>query len=115
MLAVKSLVSAHKYIPTVIFDEIDTGVSGEVAAKVGRILQAMSGAIQVISITHLPQIASRATQHLFVFKDEQAERTRSSMRQLDKKERLQEIAKMISNDVVTDEALSAARTLMAQE
>lgn len=115
MLAVKSLVSAHKYIPTVIFDEIDTGVSGEVAAKVGRILQAMSGAIQVISITHLPQIASRATQHLFVFKDEQAERTRSSMRQLDKKERLQEIAKMISNDVVTDEALSAARALMAQE
>ncbi len=115
MLAVKSLVSSHRYIPTVIFDEIDTGVSGEVAAKVGRILQTMSEEVQVISITHLPQIASRAAQHLFVYKDEQAERTRSSMRLLNQAERTQEIAKMISNDRVTDEALSAARALLSQE
>lgn len=115
MLAVKSLVSSHRYIPTVIFDEIDTGVSGEVAAKVGRILQAMAHKIQVISITHLPQIASRASQHLFVFKDDGAERTRSSMRLLSETDRLHEIAKMMSNDVVTEEAISAARALIQQD
>jgi len=113
MLAVKSLVSAYQYIPTVIFDEIDTGVSGEVASKLGRILQQMAQGVQVISITHLPQIASRANDHYFVYKDESATRTRSMMRKLDEKERISEIAKMLSNDYVTEEALQAAKALIS--
>ena len=112
MLSIKSAVSSYNYIPTLIFDEIDTGVSGEVAAKIGGIMRQMGDALQLISITHLPQVASQAEHHYFIYKDNEGERTQSHIRLLDSKERIQEIAKMLSNDRVTPEALRAAEVLL---
>ena len=112
MLSIKSAVSSYNYIPTLIFDEIDTGVSGEVAAKIGGIMRQMGGALQLISITHLPQVASQAEHHYFIYKDNEGERTQSHIRLLDSNERIAEIAKMLSNDQVTPEALRAAEVLL---
>ena len=112
MLSIKSAVSSYNYIPTLIFDEIDTGVSGEVAAKIGGIMRQMGIALQLISITHLPQVASQAEHHYFIYKDNEGERTQSHIRLLDSKERIQEIAKMLSNDQVTPEAIKAAEVLL---
>ena len=112
MLSIKSAVSDYNYIPTLIFDEIDTGVSGEVAAKIGGIMQQMGNALQLISITHLPQVASQAEHHYFIYKDNEGERTQSHIRLLDSSERIGEIAKMLSNDKITPEALKAAEVLL---
>ena len=112
MLAIKSAVSSYNYIPTLIFDEIDTGVSGEVAAKIGNIMLLMGKSLQLISITHLPQVASQAEHHYFIYKDNEGERTQSHIRLLDSAERIGEIAKMLSNDKVTPEALKAAEVLL---
>ena len=112
MLAIKSLVSGQKYTPTLIFDEIDTGVSGEIAAKVGRIMSTMSKKVQVISITHLPQIAGKANQHLLVYKIEGQVRTTSEIVQLNDVQTIEEIARMLSDDVITDASRSAARELI---
>jgi DNA repair protein RecN (Recombination protein N) len=112
MLSVKSAVSSYNYIPTLIFDEIDTGVSGEVAAKIGNIMWQMGQSLQLISITHLPQVASQAAHHYFIYKDNEGERTQSHIRLLDSEERITEIAKMLSNDKVTPEALRAAEVLL---
>ena len=112
MLSIKSVVSQHNYIPTLIFDEIDTGVSGEVAAKIGGIMQEMGSSLQLIAITHLPQVASKATHHYFIFKDNEGLRTQSHIKVLSKDERVTEIAKMLSNDKVTPEAIKAAEVLL---
>jgi len=112
MLSIKSAVSSYNYIPTLIFDEIDTGVSGEVAAKIGGIMQQMGHSLQLISITHLPQVASQAEHHYFIYKDNEGSRTQSHIRALNAEERVGEIAKMLSNDKVTPEALRAAEVLM---
>ena len=112
MLAIKSAVSDYNYIPTLIFDEIDTGVSGEVAAKIGGIMQQMGHSLQLISITHLPQVASKAEHHYFIYKDNNGARTQSHIRLLKAEERIAEIAKMLSNDSVTPEALRAAEVLL---
>lgn len=112
MLAIKSVAAESSYIPTLIFDEIDTGVSGEVASKLGDIMQKMGESLQIISITHLPQIASKAKNHFFVYKDEDNEKTRSCIRQLSHDERVTEIAKMLSNDKITPEAIRAAKVLI---
>jgi len=112
MLSIKSVVSQYNYIPTLIFDEIDTGVSGEVAAKIGSIMQGMGSALQLIAITHLPQVASKAAHHYFIYKDTEGERTQSHIKLLSNNERVTEIAKMLSNDKVTPEALKAAEVLM---
>ena len=112
MLSIKSAVSDYNYIPTLIFDEIDTGVSGEVAAKIGNIMQKMGNALQLISITHLPQVASQADCHYYIYKDNEGERTQSHIRVLQHEERITEIAKMLSNDQVTPEALRAAEVLL---
>lgn len=112
MLSIKSAVSDYNYIPTLIFDEIDTGVSGEVAAKIGNIMQKMGRALQLISITHLPQVASQADHHYYIYKDNEGERTQSHIRVLQREERITEIAKMLSNDKVTSEALRAAEVLL---
>ncbi len=112
MLSIKSAVSSYNYIPTLIFDEIDTGVSGEVAAKIGGIMRQMGNALQLISITHLPQVASQAKHHYYIFKDYEGARTQSHIRLLDAEERVSEIAKMLSNDKVTPEALRAAEVLL---
>lgn len=112
MLSIKSAVSSYNYIPTLIFDEIDTGVSGEVAAKIGGIMQQMGQSLQLISITHLPQVASKAQHHYFIYKDNDGLRTQSHIRMLNAEERVTEIAKMLSNDQVTSEALRAAEVLL---
>ena len=112
MLAIKAVAAESNYIPTLIFDEIDTGVSGEVASKLGNIMQKMGESLQIISITHLPQIASKATNHFFVYKDENNEKTRSCIRQLSHNERVTEIAKMLSNDKITPEAIRAAEVIL---
>lgn len=112
MLAIKAVAAESNYIPTLIFDEIDTGVSGEVASKLGDIMQKMGESLQIISITHLPQIASKAKNHFFVYKDENNEKTLSCIRQLSHNERVTEIAKMLSNDKITPEAIRAAEVLI---
>ena len=112
MLSIKSAISSYNYIPTLIFDEIDTGVSGEVAAKIGGIMRQMGHSLQLISITHLPQVASQAEHHYFIYKDNEGTRTQSHIRVLQHEERITEIAKMLSNDQVTPEALKAAEVLL---
>ena len=112
MLSIKSAVSEYNYIPTLIFDEIDTGVSGEVAAKIGGIMRQMGRSLQLISITHLPQVASQAEHHYFIYKNNEGERTQSHIRVLQREDRITEIAKMLSNDQVTPEALRAAEVLL---
>ena len=112
MLAIKAVAAESSYIPTLIFDEIDTGVSGEVASKLGDIMQKMGENLQIISITHLPQIASKAKSHFFVYKDESEQKTRSCIRQLSHDERVTEIAKMLSNDKITPEAIRAAEVIL---
>ena len=114
MLSIKSAVSDYNYIPTLIFDEIDTGVSGEVAAKIGGIMRQMGHSLQLISITHLPQVASQALHHYFIYKDNKGERTQSHIRLLNAKERVGEIAKMLSNNEITPEALRAAEVLLKE-
>jgi DNA repair protein RecN (Recombination protein N) len=112
MLSIKSAVSDYNYIPTLILDEIDTGVSGEVAAKIGGIMRQMGHSLQLIAITHLPQVASKAEHHYFIYKDNEGTRTQSHIRLLKTEERVTEIAKMLSNDSITPEALRAAEVLL---
>lgn len=112
MLAIKSLITQHALLPTVIFDEIDTGVSGEIAAKVGEIMRMMSSNMQVIAITHLPQIAAKGLTHFLVYKETDATSTFTRMRQLSASERTNEIARMLSGDKVTKEALDNAKVLI---
>ena len=112
MLCLKALLAERKQLPTIIFDEIDTGVSGEVAARIGTILHKMSGDMQVIAITHLPQMASRGDHHLFVYKEEAGQKTVSRIRSLDPDERILEIAKMLSAGDPGNSALENARELL---
>ncbi len=113
MLAVKSMLTTRTLLPTVIFDEIDTGVSGDISVAVGRIMCRMAERMQVVAITHLPQIAARATQHLKVYKETAADRTVSLIRELPPKERVTEVATMLSSDPPTPAALQTARELMS--
>lgn len=113
MLSVKSIMSGRMDMPTVIFDEIDTGVSGEIADKMGAMMQSMAMGKQVLAITHLPQVAAKGVAHLYVYKEDSESRTVSNVRTLSEEERLREIARMISGSSVTPEALSAAKALMA--
>jgi len=112
MLSIKSLIAQNTALPTIIFDEIDTGVSGEVANKVGQIMQRLADNLQVITITHLPQIASKGQSHYFVYKDEESATTYTRIKQLDKQERVLEIAKMLSGDKPGESALQNARELL---
>jgi DNA repair protein RecN (Recombination protein N) len=112
MLSIKSLIAKYTALPTIIFDEIDTGVSGEVANKVGQIMERLSENLQVITITHLPQIASKGQSHYFVYKDDESATTYTRIRQLDEQERIVEIAKMLSGDKPGESALQNARELL---
>ncbi|HOW25761.1 MAG TPA: DNA repair protein RecN [Bacteroidales bacterium] len=112
MLVLKSLIARKNLLPTIIFDEIDMGISGEVAGKMGTILKRMAEFMQVIVITHLPQIASKAESHYLVFKTADIFSTQTFLRRLSAEERLQEIAKMLSDQKVTDSAIMAARELL---
>ncbi len=112
MLSIKSLIAQLTALPTIIFDEIDTGVSGDVADKVGSIMNLMAKAMQVITITHLPQIASKGESHLFVYKEDKNDKTYSNIKKLTVNERVQEIAKMLSTGTPTAAAISNAKELL---
>lgn len=112
MLTLKALLASKKELPTIIFDEIDTGVSGDVADKIGNILIKMGQKMQVVTITHLPQIASKGKHHLFVYKKDEEDQTSSYIRQLNKDERVLEIAKMLSTGNPSQSALKNAKELL---
>jgi DNA repair protein RecN (Recombination protein N) len=112
MLSIKSIVAQYTALPTIIFDEIDTGVSGEVANKVGQIMERLAQNLQVITITHLPQIASKGKSHYFVYKDDSEAATFTRIKQLSNDERVLEIAKMLSGDKPGESALQNARELL---
>lgn len=112
MLAVKAILAEYSKLPTIIFDEIDTGVSGEIAHKMGDIMKGMSGEMQVFAITHLPQIAAKGQQHYKVFKSIQGESTISELKLLSADERIVEIAEMLSGKDITDSALNHAKALL---
>lgn len=112
MLIIKSLAAQYAALPTLIFDEIDTGISGEVADKVGKQMQALAKHHQVIAITHLPQIAGKGNCHFYVYKDNSGAKTITRIKQLNEQERVVEIAKMLVGDKVTESALSNAKELM---
>jgi DNA repair protein RecN (Recombination protein N) len=113
MLAIKSLIAQNTALPTIIFDEIDTGVSGEVANKVGQVMKRLALNLQVIAITHLPQIASKGPDHYFVYKDDEGAAAFTRIKRLDNAERVLEIAKMLSGDKPGESALQNARELLA--
>ena len=113
MLSIKSLIARYTALPSIIFDEIDTGVSGKVANKVGQIMERLAQNLQVITITHLPQIASKGSSHYFVYKDNHGAVTYTRIKQLDENERVLEIAKMLSGDKPGESALQNARELLS--
>ncbi|MFD0992125.1 DNA repair protein RecN [Tenacibaculum geojense] len=112
MLSIKKVLSEHTQLPTIIFDEIDTGVSGEVSNKIAHIMEQMSNYMQVITITHLPQIASKGKSHFKVFKEEVKGVTTSNLKQLTTEERIVEIAEMLSGKNVSESALIHAKELL---
>lgn len=114
MLSIKQLMAKSLVLPTLLFDEIDTGVSGEIAAKMGELMFNMSQQIQVIAITHLPQIAAKASQHWQVYKEDTEERTLTSIEELDDNKRIEALAKMLSGSQLTPEAIANAKALLSQ-
>jgi DNA repair protein RecN (Recombination protein N) len=114
MLCIKSLMSDSSGLPTIIFDEIDTGVSGEIAERVGNIIHRMSDKMQIINITHLPQVASKGKHHYLVYKTDEEKTTVTRMKLLNPDERHVEIAKMLSGEQITPAALENARALLGR-
>ncbi|MBN1253151.1 MAG: DNA repair protein RecN, partial [Bacteroidales bacterium] len=112
MLSIKSLLSKSSGLPTIIFDEIDTGVSGEIADKMGSIMEQMSYGMQVVNITHLPQVAAKGNKHYLVYKNDDENNSSTGIKLLSKEERLQEIAKMLSGENITKEAIENAKVLL---
>ncbi|MCF8364050.1 MAG: DNA repair protein RecN, partial [Prolixibacteraceae bacterium] len=111
MLAIKTVVARSKALPAIIFDEIDAGISGEIATKMGQILSKMANYMQVINITHLPQIASKGTAHYCVFKNETNDKVETDIRQLAENERVTEVAKMLGGDPPHEAAIINAKAL----
>ena len=114
MLCLKALIAHVTVLPTIIFDEVDTGVSGEVADKMGDIMQEMSQYMQVISITHLPQVASKGRHHYRVYKQDTEISTQTHIEELKDRKRIEEIARMLSGAKLTDEAMNNARVLLGK-
>jgi DNA repair protein RecN (Recombination protein N) len=112
MLAVKAILVQYSKLPTLIFDEIDTGVSGEIAIRMGEIMKEMSQEMQIFAITHLPQIAAKGNAHFKVFKSTVGEDTQSELKLLSNEERVVEIAQMLSGTTVSDSALNHAKALL---
>ena len=112
MLSIKKILSENIQLPTIIFDEIDTGVSGEVSNKIAKIMEDMGVNMQVITITHLPQIASKGAQHYKVYKGEEEGVTTSNLKQLSNEERIVEIAEMLSGKEISESALTHAKELL---
>ena len=114
MLTIKGVIAGKMNLPTIIFDEVDTGVSGGIADKMGEMMASMGARMQVMAITHLPQVAAKGNAHFKVFKRDEGERTVTSVVRLDHEARVREIAAMISGSSVSEEALAAARLLLEQ-
>ena len=114
MLSLKSLMASYAQMPTMIFDEIDTGVSGSVAAKMGSMICTMGETMQVFAITHLPQVAAKGNAHYLVSKSIVQGRSVTSIRRIDGRERVQEIARMLSGECITSEAVANAESLLKQ-
>jgi DNA repair protein RecN (Recombination protein N) len=113
MLSIKAALAERTELASIIFDEIDTGISGEVADKMGRIILEMGKNTQVIAITHLPQIAAKGARQLKVYKEEKNGVTETRIKSLDPKERMQEIARLLSGEGVSQEALENAKVLLS--
>lgn len=112
MLCIKAIIAQNMQLPTIIFDEVDTGVSGEIAHKMGEMMGDISNNIQVIAITHLPQVAVKGNNHLKVYKADTDEATYTSMCELTKEERVEEIARMLSGREIDAAAINNARSLL---
>jgi DNA repair protein RecN (Recombination protein N) len=112
MLCLKALVADRANMPTIVFDEIDTGISGRIADVTGQIIAELSAGRQVVNITHLPQVASKGDTHFRVWKDAAAGRTHITL--LSAEERVEEVAKMLSGNEVTEAAMAQARELIAR-
>ena len=113
MLAIKSLVAQNSALPTIIFDEIDTGISGEVALRVGEVMHDLANNMQVLAITHLPQIASKGTSHFKVYKEDKNDKTRSNIVLMNADERIVEVAQMLSGANPGEAALAHAKNLLS--
>lgn len=114
MLAIKSVLAEHTHLPTIIFDEIDTGVSGEVALRTADVLQTMGRRRQVLAITHLPQVAAKGKNHYKVFKTSENQKTTTQLVQLSEQERLVELAEMLGGKTLSEAALAHAKELMSE-
>jgi DNA repair protein RecN (Recombination protein N) len=112
MLALQKLISEKRQLPTILFDEIDTGVSGEVAHKMAALLGSMSANSQLIAITHLPQVAAKANHHAKVSKENKADRISSKVSWLNSQQKIIEIARLMSGETITDAAIENAKNLI---
>lgn len=115
MLCLKALVASRMNLPTVVFDEVDTGVSGEIAARMAQLMKEIADSIQVVAITHLPQVASRGDTHYKVYKEDTEDATRTNMRQLNPEERVAETARMLGGTEVDEAAMLNARSLLGMK
>ena len=113
MLVIKTIVGRKMQLPTIIFDEIDTGVSGDIASRIGMMMSRIAENIQVITITHLPQVAARGTSHYKVYKEDNETSTETKLRRLDEAARVDEIALMLSGDSTNAAARETARVLLS--
>jgi len=112
MFCLKYVIANKTALPTMVFDEIDAGISGEIALQMGKMMQKMALGHQVITISHLPQIAAKGKAHFFVYKENELDRSISKVRQLNDQERIKEIAKMIGGDNPSDNAFKSAKELV---
>jgi DNA repair protein RecN (Recombination protein N) len=112
MLSIKAVVAEAITLPTVIFDEIDQGVSGDIADKMGNVIVTMSHCAQIINITHLPQIASKGSNHFLVYKKEMGNSTQTQIKQLQSDDRVIEIARMLSGEKLSEAAINNAKALL---
>ncbi|MDR1879641.1 MAG: DNA repair protein RecN [Tannerellaceae bacterium] len=112
MLCIKAMIAGFTALPAIIFDEVDMGVSGDIADKMGDIMQELGTKMQVIAITHLPQIASKGKEHYFVYKEDTDKQTVTQIKRLDNEERIREVARMLSGATVTEASLANARELL---
>jgi DNA repair protein RecN (Recombination protein N) len=113
MLSIKALLTSKSELPTIIFDEIDTGISGVIAEKMGKIILDMCHSTQVLAITHLPQIAAMGHRHLMVYKDEEGSISKTNIKEITGQERVEEIARLLSGEVISKEALDNAKVLLS--
>jgi DNA repair protein RecN (Recombination protein N) len=112
MLTIKSILAQYENLPTMMFDEIDTGVSGEISNRMGEIMQQMSSTMQVFSITHLPQVASKGQHQFKVYKEEAQGGTSTHIKQLTRDERIRELAEMLGGKSLSESALAHAKELL---